>query len=224
MTSINTRWRDAYGRIWAWSLAAAVLAHAFLFLFLPRDLSDRLYEALIPSPLVFFAPGGPGAELEVLALGSPAREEPQETPPPEPEPDEVVVPVEAADAPVDFTIAEVATAARKAIGSEEGSPDGASEGESGPAGGSGLCPPRPLHLVVPRLPAGVDKKRARGQSVHFLVEVLSEGAVGEVRIEKGSRIAVLDQAALAAIQRMRYVPASRDCAGIVRWTRAEMRF
>ena len=78
--------------------------------------------------------------------------------------------------------------------------------------------------MVPRLPGSVDKRRARGESVFLLVEVLSDGTVGEVRIEKASRIPALNTAALAAARRMRYVPASRDGAEISQWTRAEMRF
>jgi TonB family protein len=70
----------------------------------------------------------------------------------------------------------------------------------------------------------VDKRRARGEAVHLLVEVLSDGTVGEVRIEKGSRIPALNTAALAAARQMRYQPASRDGFGVAQWTRAEMRF
>ena len=203
----------------------AVLAHAFLFLFLPRAISDRFHEALIPSPTVLFAPGGPGSELEVVAMRSSVREEPREEPPdPEPEPEEEVVPVRPAEAPVEFTIAEVAAAPSDAGGSNEGIPEGASEGETSPGGGGGMCPPRPLHLVVPRLPGDIDRRDARGESVHLLVKVLADGTVGEARIEKGSRIPALDRAALAAARRARYVPASCDSFGDAQWTRAEMRF
>lgn len=220
----NTLWRDLYGRAWRWGLGAAVVFHAVLFLFLPRQISDRLHEALIPSPTVFVRAGGPGTELEVVALRSPPPEVPQETPPPPPEPvEEAVIPTPA-EVPVEETVAAVTEPTTETEGTSEDV--AGSEGEAGApaAGGGTVSPPRPLHLVVPRLPGGVDKRRARGQSVHLLVEVLPDGTVGEVRIEKGSRMPALDLAALDAARQMRYVPATRGGEGIAQWTRAEMRF
>lgn len=223
----NTLWRDVYGRAWAISLAVAVLVHATLFFFLPSGIADRLHEALIPSPTVFVVAAGPGSELEVLTLRTPVEEQPEVTPPPAPEPEEEVVEVQAAeDVAVETTIA---TVTGPPTDSEEGRPEGVpgGEGDAEPTAGGGggaVSPPRPLHLVVPKIPSGLDKKRARGTSVHLLVQVLPDGTVGEVRIEKGSRFAVLDTAALVAAQQMRYLPAQRGGMGVTQWTRAEMRF
>lgn len=224
MTGTTTRWRDVYGRVWALSLAAAVAAHVVLFFLLPSGLADRLHEALIPSPTLLFQAGGPGTEMEVVALRPPAPEEPVPVLP-EPEAveevEEVVVEETAA---VEETITESREAPSETTGSAEGVPEGTGEGEPAGGGGGGISPPRPVHLVVPRLPGNVDKRRARGEAVHLLVQVLADGTVGEVRIEKGSRIPALNTAALSAARQMRYTPASRGGAEVAQWTRAEMRF
>jgi TonB family protein len=91
----------------------------------------------------------------------------------------------------------------------------------GPGGGGGAGSPRPLHLVVPRIPRGVSTSRARGESVVLLLAVLPDGSVGDTRIERASRIPALNAAAIDAARRMRYVPARTDD---LRWARAEMRF
>lgn len=223
LSTKNTVWRDSYDRIRRWSLLVAIGLHAIILLALPRVIADRIHESLIPSPNVFVIPGGPGSELEVVALQPPS-EEVAETQP-EPEPVEEVVEVEIAEVPIEETMAEVEAAPSEGEGRDDGEPEG--EGTTDPAAGRGggiVSPPRPLHLVVPRIPDGLDKKRVRGSSVHLLVEVLADGSVGEVRIEKGSRFAVLDTAALMAAKQMLYVPAQRGGSGVVQWTRAEMRF
>jgi TonB family protein len=188
LSTKNTVWRDSYDRIRRWSLLVAVGLHAIILLALPRVIADRLHEALIPSPNVFVIPGGPGSELEVVALQPPS-EEVAETQP-EPEPVEEVVEVEIAEVPIEETVADPEAAPSEGEGRDDGEPEG-----------------------------GV-----RGSTIHLLVEVLADGSVGEVRIEKGSRFAVLDTAALAAAKQMLYVPAQRGGGGVVQWTRAEMRF
>lgn len=96
---------------------------------------------------------------------------------------------------------------------------GAGTGLGSGFGGAG-GPPRPLHLVVPRLPPGVDAERARGVSVMLLIEVRPDGTTGEVSIERGSGIRALDDAAREAAQRMRYAPGPEP----LRQARAEIRF
>lgn len=221
---LNTRWRDWYDRGWKWALGIAVAVHAFLFWFLPSQIADRLYEALIPSPTVFVSAGAPGSEMEVVAMREQSRR-PLDVPPPEPEEVEEVeeVVVEETAEPTETTT--VATEApSESEGTAEGTPEG--EGDVEPAGGGGgvSSPPRPVHLVVPAIPRELNKRRARGESVHLLVEVLPDGSVGEVRVEKGSGYPALDEAALAAAQEMRYVPARRRGDAVAQWTRAEMRF
>ncbi|MGH7563716.1 MAG: energy transducer TonB family protein [Gemmatimonadota bacterium] len=220
-TPTNTRWRDSYGRVWRISLAVALAFHAGLLLFMPRGIADRLHEALIPSPVVLFRPGGPGSEMQGVALSAPTPDEPvQETPQ---EPEEEVVEVTPAEVSEEMTIAEVASTPSESEGREEGVPEGA--GTSASAGGGGsISPPRPVHLVVPRIPDGIDKREARGESVHLLIEVLPDGTVGDVQVEQGTRFAVLDSVAASAAREMRYMPATRGGTGVTQWTRAEIRF
>ena len=221
LTATNTLWRDRYRRTWRWGLAAAVGFHLLAF-FLPRPIADRIHEALIPPPDVSVVAGPPGTDLELLALAAPLP--PAETPPPEPEPvEEVEVPVPA-EAPEQQTMAETVDAPADAEGSEEGVVEGTESGEPAGGGGGAITAPRPIHLVVPRIPGGVDRRRAHGESVHLLVEVLADGRVGSVKIEKGSRLEPLNVAAVDAARRAVYQPATRDGIGIQAWTRAEMRF
>lgn len=216
-SAANTRWRDVYGRAWVWATAAALAVHAFVFFFLFDAVTERLHEALIPGPSVFVQAGGPGAMESVALARPPAEAQSEETPPEPEEEEEAVQPTPSEDVAESITIAEVS--ASPAEGAAEGVPEG--EGDAEPAGsiGAGACAPRPLHLAVPRVPDGLDKTRARGQSVHLLIQVLADGTVGEVRVEEGSRFTALDEAALDAARRMRYQPCE-----VVAWTRAEMRF
>ena len=98
-------------------------------------------------------------------------------------------------------------------------------GGVGPGQGEGIGgrggPTQPLHLVVPRIPRGVNPRAARGRSVLLLVEVRGNGSVGEARIDRPSGITALDDAALAAARGMRY----RSRADTMpQWTRLEIRF
>jgi protein TonB len=226
LTSTNTAWRDRYGQAWRWSLALTALLHLTLFFWLPGALVDRLHEALIPSPTVFVTAGSGGAEMEVVALGGAASLEAPVEEPAEEAVEEVETPVPVESAPEETTIAPTTEAPSAGEAADAGT-GAAAEGEgpgTGAGGSGGIASPRPLHLVVPRLPGGVDRRRAHGETVHLLVEVLPDGTVGEVRVEKGSRIAALDQAAMSAARQMRYVPAMRGGEGITQWTRTEMRF
>lgn len=221
-TPTNTRWRDVYRRAWRISLAIALALHAALLLFMPRGLADRIHEGLIPSPMVLMHPGGPGSEMQALALRAPTPEEPVQEEPPEPEPEEEVVEVTPAEAPEEMTIAEAASTPSESEGRADGVPQGAGERAAAAGGGGAISPPRPMHLVIPRIPDGIDRKKARGQSVHMLVEVLADGTVGEVRIEQGTRYAVLDSAAIRAMKGSRFVPAQRDGERITLWTRTTL--
>ncbi len=223
LSRTNTRWRDRWARARLVGLAVALAIHAALFLFLPRGIADRLYEALIPPPIVSVDSGAPGREMRAVSLRSPAQPAQPQPTPPEPEKVEPIVKPVPAPAPEEITIAEVEALPSPTEGTREGVPAGTGD-EASAAGGGAMQPPRPVHLVVPRVPDGVDKRRARGKSVHLLVQVLPDGSVGEVKVEKGSRIEALDLAALAAARQMRYEPASRGGAGVAQWTRAEMRF
>lgn len=221
ITTTNTRWRDGYGRRWAVALVVAAGAHATVFFFLPRGLTDRLHEAMIPDPTVLIVAGSPGP-MESIAYRTP-NDVPVETPPPLEE-EEQVEPTPSETASETITVAEVTTAANPTVGSAVGVPEGTGESEPAGGGGGAVVPPRPIHLVVPQIPRGVDRRRARGERVHLLVEVLPDGTVGRVEVEKGSRIEALNVAALDAARDTRYLPASRDGIPVAHWTRTEMRF
>lgn len=223
-TATNTRWRDSYGRAWRISLAVAIALHAGLLLFMPRGLADRIHEALLPSPMLLFRPGGPGSEMEGVALRAPTAEEPVQETPPEPEQEEEVVEVTPAEVAEDVTIAEVESSPSETEGTAEGIPEGSGASAAAAGGGGSISPPRPLHLVVPKVPESVDRKKARGQIVHLLVEVLPDGTVGEVRIEQGTRFAALDSVAARSAREMRYMPATRDGTGVTQWTRYDLVF
>jgi protein TonB len=79
-----------------------------------------------------------------------------------------------------------------------------------------------MHLVIPRIPESVDRKKARGQSIHLLAEVLADGTVGEVRVEQGTHYAALDSAAVRALKASRFVPAERGGVPITQWTRTTL--
>ncbi|MFN2382991.1 MAG: energy transducer TonB [Gemmatimonadota bacterium] len=186
--------------------------------------------------------GGPPAGVAVAATPAP---------PPDPADEGLVAPTEpvteiaASAAPV------VNAAPPVGVGTADGSTDGVaaagpaggvgagaggpgSGGGSGtgqgPGAGAGVGPgtgdgaPRPLHLVVPRLPRGVEPRRGRGAIVQLLVEVLPDGTVGDARVERGSGVPALDTAALDAARRMRYAPLESDAPRVKRWARAEIRF
>lgn len=220
-TPTNSRWRDSYGRAWRVSLAIALALHAGLLLFMPRTIADRIHEALIPSPMVLVRPGGPGTEMQAVELSAPTPEEPTQVPP-EPEPEEEVVEVTPAEVPEEMTIAQVVSTPSESEGTAEGVPEGAGASAAAPGGGGSISPPRPMHLVIPRIPESVDRKKARGQSIHMLAEVLADGTVGEVRVEQGTHYAALDSAAVRALKASRFVPAERGGVPITQWTRTTL--
>jgi TonB family protein len=187
---------------------------------------------------LFAAPGNPGQ-------GGPGAETPPEEPEEEPIeelPEEVepLVTPELAAVPRTLTEAD-SIAARMAgahqspgaggltagpggVGGEGGGLGGGSGGglTGGIGGGQGGV--RPLHLVVPRIPEGVDEGRARGQSVRLLIEVLHDGTVGEVRVEKGSRFAALDSVAVRAARGGQFIVPAGVPDGVELWTRYTMQF
>lgn len=111
-----------------------------------------------------------------------------------------------------------------ADGGRGGGAGGGTTGGLGAGSGGQGGALRPLHLVVPRIPSGVPARQARGRSIILLVEVLPDGAVGEVRVERSTGNEALDGAAVAAARQMRYMPTAGQGTGGARWTRTEMRF
>ncbi|MDX1622490.1 MAG: TonB family protein [Gemmatimonadota bacterium] len=218
---MNRRWRDDHGRVWRWSLLAAAGLHLAALL-LSDAASGPIREALIPDSPAAALRATAGSELEVVDARIASPREPVPPGPARADPVPAPTPV----------IEEVPEPSDRRVGDErrEASDlplEGAGEaaGREPPRRGErGASPPRLLRLVVPDIPDGVDRERARGRIVHLLVRVLADGTVGEVRVELGSRIAGLDAAARSAAHRTRWAPATRDGRRIARWTRTKVRF
>ena len=244
-------WQQADRRRSVASLGVALLGHLALLgvlLFVTTrspspDAEATTWFALgLPGPgggtNLFAAPGNPGE-------GGPGEEAPPEDAekePPEalPEEAEPLVTPELAAVPrtvlaVDTTSAATAGAGQApgagglaagpgGVGGEGGGLGGGSGGglTGGIGGGQGGV--RPLHLVVPRIPEGIDEGRARGQSVLLLIEVRRDGTVGEVRVEKGSRFAALDSVAVRAARGGQFIVPSGVPDDVELWTRYTMQF
>lgn len=95
----------------------------------------------------------------------------------------------------------------------------ASSAGGGTAGGASAAPPPAVHKSVsaPRILSKVepdypDDARQEGVAgtVGVKIEVLENGRTGEVRIVRSSGRSSLDEAALQAVRRWRFVPAEED--------------
>jgi TonB family protein len=246
-TSLTRRfWNRGERGPWAGSLAAALLLHLMLVAVLLRGIGTAPTAGQEETMWLLVGPPGPGGGVD--ELGAPGARTPQgdrsaaEPPAPEEEVEEESPVVEPLATPQDLVPDSLPMLTRSAAGDSAatgadyapGIAVGGGGGRGGGAGGGitgglgsgsgGQGAARPLHLVVPRIPRDVDKSRARGQSVHLLLQVLPDGSVGEVRVEKGSSMSVLDSAAVAAARQLRYSPPVREGVGASLWTRAEMRF
>jgi protein TonB len=83
-----------------------------------------------------------------------------------------------------------------------------------------VTPPRSdaAHLNNP-VPAYPTASRRFGEQGHVLLEVfiLADGSVGEIRLKRSSGFMRLDEAALDAVRRWRFVPARRGEQAIAQW-------
>lgn len=201
--------RDDAGRLLA--LGGVVLVHAGLLLFI-------LYGR--PAPAVVTSPP---AVVGVLVS---EHQQPQSTPPavaptpraqstPAPAPLRELPPSETAPslppepaAPAPDVVAEAAAAPAAAPASPDSS-------ASGP-----VTPPRSdaAHLNNPKPVYPAVSRRLKETGVVVLdVYILADGSVGELRVKKSSGHPRLDEAALAAVRRWKYVPARRGNDAIALW-------
>lgn len=141
-----------------------------------------------PAPLPPPAPNGPPSERAVTA------------PPPEP-PQPPVAAETSVEAPAAAPPAPVVAAAPQ----EPVAP---------------VIPPRSdasfLNNPAPVYPATSRRLREQGR-VLFDVHILPDGSVGEIRLKRSSGFARLDEAALEAVRRWRYLPARRGDEPIAYW-------
>lgn len=102
-----------------------------------------------------------------------------------------------------------------------GVPGGGGSGGSGAgAGGS-----TPAYAFNPK-PAYPPAARRDGQEgkVLLLVEVVSNGRVGKVKIEKSSGYKLLDDAAVEAVRKWRFTPARKGKTPVTAWARVPIEF
>ena len=68
---------------------------------------------------------------------------------------------------------------------------------------------RPTHRVAPVYPAELRKRQVEGKVI-LAVEVKASGAVGRIVVREGSGSQGLDNAAMKALRKWKFAPASRD--------------
>lgn len=118
----------------------------------------------------------------------------------------------------------------KELGTGSGIPGlkGSGTGKKGPGGGSGdsrssSSIPRYGENPKPVYPLEARQKGYEG-AVLLKVEVLQNGRVGEVQVEKSSGYEILDQSAIAAVKKWRFVPASKGGVNIPCWVNIPFKF
>jgi protein TonB len=97
-------------------------------------------------------------------------------------------------------------------------------GGEGPGGGVGSFA-RPLggYQLLPRYPESARRQGITGTTT-LLFQVLENGRVGEVQIERSAGHPDLDQAAAEAIKKWRFDPARRGNQPVAVWLRMPVRF
>ena len=118
----------------------------------------------------------------------------------------------------------------KELGTGSGIPGlkGSGTGKKGPWSGpgdgrSGTSVPRYGENPKPVYPLEARQKGYEGE-VLLKVEVLQNGRVGEVQVEKSSDYEILDQSAIAAVKKWRFVPASKGGVNIPCWVNIPFKF
>jgi TonB family protein len=97
-------------------------------------------------------------------------------------------------------------------------------GGEGPGGGVGsLARPLGGYQLLPRYPESARRQGITG-TTQLLFEVLANGTVGEVQVERSAGHPDLDQAAAEAIKKWRFEPARRGNQPVAVWLRMPVRF
>jgi len=118
----------------------------------------------------------------------------------------------------------------KELGTGSGIPGlkGSGTGKKGPWSGSGdgrsgTSVPRYGENPKPDYPLEARQKGYEGE-VLLKVEVLQNGRVGEVEVEKSSGYEILDQSAITAVKKWRFVPARKGGVNIPCWVNIPFKF
>jgi TonB family protein len=120
------------------------------------------------------------------------------------------------------------TGAGIGTGTGAGTGTGTGTGKKGQWGGSGdgrsgVSSPRYGENPKPVYPLEARQKEYQGE-VLLKVEVLQNGRVGEVEVEKSSGYEVLDQSALATVKKWRFIPAKKGGVAIPCWVNIPFKF
>ena len=91
------------------------------------------------------------------------------------------------------------------------------------AGMPGITPPVTDRAPQPAYPAA-SRKRGEQGVVLLKIEVLTNGRVGQAEVEKSSGYALLDEAALATVERWRFKPAMKGRETVICWVNIPIRF
>jgi protein TonB len=90
-------------------------------------------------------------------------------------------------------------------------------------GGSGVSSPGYVKNPKPVYPPEAREKGYQGE-VLLKVEVLSNGRVGDVGVEKSSGCAILDKSALSTVKKWRFIPARKEMVAIPCWVNIPIKF
>lgn len=207
------------GSRWRKALAVSLILHSIVLtgagwlagqILLPEPMPETLIELeLTDGPegplLADTEPAAPADQPFVPDLPQPTPVQPAEVAEPV-VPAPVVAASEMAMVAVDNSAgAASAPAAGGSAGTSAGSGvQGSGGGSSGKAGG--VIPPGILSRREPNYPEQARRAGIEG-TVVLKIEILANGRVGEVTIHRSSGSELLDQAAAAAVQRWRFVPA-----------------
>lgn len=97
-------------------------------------------------------------------------------------------------------------------------------GGEGPGGGVGsLARPLGGYQLLPKYPESARRQGITGTSL-LLFEVLANGTVGAVQVERSAGHPDMDQAALEAVKKWRFEPARRGNQPVAVWLRMPVRF
>jgi len=114
-------------------------------------------------------------------------------------------------------------------GSGWGSGDGSGPGRGGSGtgssrkGGAGMPSPKYAGNPKPVYPWEAREKGYQGE-VLLKVEVLSNGRVGQIEVKKSSGYDILDQSALTAVKRWKFIPARKGEVAISVWVNIPIKF
>ena len=108
-----------------------------------------------------------------------------------------------------------------------GAAKGVAWGREDPGGGGGrgggLAHPRYGENPKPKYPSEACKRGHQGE-VLLLVEVLPDGKVGEIEVAESSGYELLDQSALDAVKRWKFIPAKKESIAIPCWVKIPILF